>query len=137
VEAFTKEVMERKKVLIPRAKEARPILPEQLRQMGAEVEEIAAYQTVRPTGKAQQLIDHLQNKKVDMVTFTSSSTVRNFHALLPDDQCNQLMQDVAVASIGPITTSTALELGLKVDLTAREFTIDGLCKAITRYYTST
>ena len=65
-----------------------------------------------------------------MVTFTSSSTVKHFHAMLPADRRTQLMDKVRAASIGPITTETAEDLGFQVHVTADEFTIPGLCKAI-------
>jgi uroporphyrinogen III methyltransferase/synthase len=68
------------------------------------------------------------------VTFTSSSTVKNFKTLLPPDTFESLIQNVTFASIGPITTDTAKELGFKVDITAEDFTIPGLCQAILQHY---
>ena len=65
-----------------------------------------------------------------MVTFTSSSTVKNFCRLLPPDRIHRLMADVTVASIGPITSQTAREMGLSVNLEAAAYTIDGLVQAI-------
>jgi hypothetical protein len=69
-----------------------------------------------------------------MVTFTSSSTVKNFKALIPDDMFISLLEGVTVASIGPITAETAKELGFNVHVIADEFTIPGLCKAIVQHY---
>ena len=80
------------------------------------------------------LIKQLEEKAVDMVTFTSSSTVKNFKSLLPPDEFTRLIDGVKVASIGPITTDTASELGFKVDVTAESYTIPGLCEAILKYY---
>ncbi|MGD9022775.1 MAG: uroporphyrinogen-III C-methyltransferase [Deltaproteobacteria bacterium] len=130
VEAFEKEPMEGKRVLLPRAKEARPVLPIELREMGAVVDEIVVYQTQQAMDNVDLLIKRLEEGSVDIVTFTSSSTVRNFKALLPADRFESLMKGVTVASIGPITTDTARELGFKVDVTAKDFTIPGLCEAI-------
>jgi uroporphyrinogen III methyltransferase / synthase len=71
---------------------------------------------------------------IDMVTFTSSSTVRNFKALLAEQGCQELLEGVTVACIGPITADTAKELGFKTDIVAQSFTIAGLKEAISDYY---
>lgn len=81
-EAMSAELAKGDKVLLPRAKEAREILPETLRKLGAEVDVITAYETVAVCDNADELITALQNKEVDMVTFTSSSTVTNFLKVL-------------------------------------------------------
>jgi len=135
VEAFKKEGMEGKKVLLPRAKEARPVLPEELRKMGAVVDEVAAYQTEQALENVDVLIKRLEEGSVDLLTFTSSSTVRNFKAILQAERFESLIKGVTVASIGPITTDTARELGFKVDIIAQNYTIDGLCEAIIEHYT--
>ncbi len=134
VAAFAKEPVRGGRILLPRAKEARTILPEQLRAMGAEVDEVPAYQTLASREKADELLTALQARTIDMVTFTSSSTVTNFKALLPEDQADVLMQGTAIACIGDITAQTAARLGFKVDLVAEVFTIKGLCDAIVKYY---
>lgn len=130
IEAFAEENVAGQRILIPRAAEARPILPEELRRMGAEVDEITVYHTRPVADNAPALVDDLENGRIDMVTFTSSSTVKHFHAMLPADRRTQLMGKVQSASIGPITTETAEDLGFQVHVTADEFTIPGLCKAI-------
>lgn len=134
VEAFEKESMKGKKVLLPRAMEARAVLPEELRKMGAVVDEIASYRTEQDLENVDLLIEGLQDGTIDLLTFTSSSTVKNFKALLPADRFDDLIKGVTVASIGPITTDTATELGFKVDITADDFTINGLCEAILKHY---
>ncbi|MGD9329889.1 MAG: uroporphyrinogen-III C-methyltransferase [Desulfobacterales bacterium] len=134
VEAFAAQNVAGRRILLPRAAEARPILPDELRRMGATVDEIAAYRTRPVTEGAAGLVDDLANGRVDMVTFTSSSTVKHFHQMLPADQCDHLMRRVHTASIGPITTETALALGFKVDITAHEYTIPGLCAAIQTFF---
>ena len=134
VDAFEKEEMDEKRVLLPRAKEARPILPVELVKMGAVVNEVTSYQTEQASENVDELIKRLEAGSVDIVTFTSSSTVKNFRALLPDDRFESLIEKVTVASIGPITSDTARELGFKVDITAKDFTIPGLCEAILQHY---
>jgi len=119
-----------KRIALPRAKDARPILPVELRKMGATVDEVISYQAKPVSDSGGPLLKNLEEKKVDMVTFTSSSTVKNFAALLPSGRQNELMESVAVASIGPITTETAEGLGFHVDVTAKDYTMDGLVQAI-------
>jgi uroporphyrinogen III methyltransferase/synthase len=102
--------------------------------MGAQVDEAAAYTTLAVDDRSAELIGLLEKRQIDMVTFTSSSTVKNFIGLLPKTRFQALMKDVAVASIGPITTETAQKLGVEVTITAQEYTIGGLCRAIYDYF---
>ena len=134
VEAFRKEKLDGKKILLPRAGDARPVLPIELRKMGAAVDEVTVYLTAKVRKNTELLIKQLEDKTIELITFTSSSTVRNFKELLPPDKFNQLIDGVTIASIGPITTDTAVELGFKVDVTAESYTIPGLCEAILKYY---
>jgi len=134
VEAFRKEDLKGKKVLLPRAAEARSVLPVELRKMGAQVDEVTAYLTEKVAGNADLLIDRLTDKRIDLITFTSSSTVKNFKALLPPESFKDLLEGVTIASIGPITTETATDLGFEVHITAQTYTIPGLCDAILKYY---
>nr|MBL0714623.1 uroporphyrinogen-III synthase [Desulfobacterales bacterium] len=134
LEAFRNETMTNRRVLLPRAAEARPVLPEELAKMGAEVDEVVIYRARQVDERAERLLDDLRGGRVDLVTFTSSSTVRNFRALLPDAEADQLMARVRIASIGPVTTKTAESLGFNVDVSADEYTIPGLCQAIQTLY---
>jgi uroporphyrinogen III methyltransferase/synthase len=132
------------KILIPRALKARETLPEALGSAGAEVTVAPVYQNVLPTSSTgeqlkEELLKALQEKSVDMVTFTSSSTVKNFVTLLDissPDEMKKLMGGVAVASIGPITAKTAEQFGLHVDVQPEEYTIPGLVNNIVEYFTS-
>ncbi len=134
VAAFDRENVQGKKILLPRAEEARPVLPVELTRMGAAVDEITTYRTRQARNNADLLVRELTEGKIDMVTFTSSSTVRNFKALLPPDaDMDALMKEVTVASIGPITSDTARELGFTVHITAENYTIPGLCEAILQH----
>lgn len=130
IEAFSGMEIGDKNILLPRAREARSILPKELAAMGARVDEVTAYVTIQVTEGKNQLIELLENRKIDMVTFTSSSTVKNFKSLLPQDQVADLLQDVKIASIGPITSNTAVAEGITPDITAIEYTIPGLIHAI-------
>ena len=134
VEAFRKEELKGKHVLLPRAAEARPVLPVELRKMGAEVDEVTTYLTENVADNADRLIEELTDKRIDLITFTSSSTVKNFKALLPSENMLDLLDGVTIASIGPITTDTATQLGFEVQITADTYTIPGLCAAIMKHY---
>ncbi len=130
VEAFAQTAVQDNRVLLPRAKEARSVLPEALTRMGATVDDVSVYETSQTEENGKELIARLEAGTVDMVTFTSSSTVKNFHRLLPSDRADQLMQGVTVASIGPVTSHTARDLGLTVAVEARAYTIPGLVQAV-------
>jgi uroporphyrinogen III methyltransferase / synthase len=130
VAAFAEQDLKGKRILLPRAKEARPILPVELTRMGARVDEIAVYETVMDGDSVQAVRDALTQGEVDLVTFTSSSTVTNFHQMLPEGEQKALMKAVQTAAIGPITARTARDLGFKVDIEAQTYTIDGLVEAI-------
>ena len=134
IESFKDIDVKDKKILLPRAKEARPILPVELNKMGAAVDEVAAYCTEQVLDNIDDLLSQLENNEVDLVTFTSSSTVKNFKNLLPEKKIDVLMKNVIVASIGPITSDTAKNLGFNVHITAESYTIQGLCQAILDYY---
>ena len=134
VEAFEKVKLKGKKILLPRAREARPILPKELTKMGAAVNEIPAYETLKAVENTDDLLQKLKDNHIDLITFTSSSTVKNFKALLPAKNFTKLIQGVTIASIGPITSDTAKELGFDVHITAESYTIPGLIEAILQYY---
>jgi uroporphyrinogen III methyltransferase/synthase len=122
------------RVLLPRADIARPELAALLSAMGAAVDNVEAYRTRRGGGDAALLRGMLQEGLVHAVTFTSSSTARNFVELLGPDGLNGLLNGVVLASIGPVTSAAARELGLRIDVEAREYTIDGLIAALLEYF---
>ncbi len=134
IAAFADQEVAGRRILLPRARQARPVLPAELTRMGARVHEITVYDTRLADGDRQVLVDALANGRVDLVTFTSSSTVKNFRKLLPDERFKDLIRSLTVASIGPITTRTAEELGFTVHIQARHYTIDGLCDVIVEHY---
>ena len=130
VDAFAPLPVKGVRILLPRAMEARSVLPEELARMGAIVDEVTAYETHRVEDGGPALVNRLEAGTIDMVTFTSSSTVKNFHRLLPPDRIDELMAKVTVASIGPITSQTARELGFAVGIEADYYTIAGLVEKI-------
>lgn len=128
IEGLASRVLPGQSVLIARAEEARDILPESLKALGADVWDIPAYKTILGRANREELKRMLAEKAVDAVTFTSSSTVRNFMQLLDGDL--SLLDGVKIFSIGPITSATARELGLKVHKEAAQYTINGLLEAL-------
>ncbi len=122
------------RVLLLRAADARDVLTRELEAMGARVDEIAVYRTRAATDTAAALRDALHRHAVDVMTFTSSSTVRNFAALWGRDDLHILMRGVTVACIGPITRRTASALGLTTNVMPTEYTIPALARAIAAYF---
>jgi uroporphyrinogen-III synthase len=131
-----------KRVLLARAKVARDVIPSELRKLGARVDAVEAYETVIPRASRRRLRAALRSpRRLDVITFTSSSTVRNFVALLGESRgrvgrvhtgasVKRHLKGVRLASIGPVTSSTLRDLGLRVDIEAAEYTIPGLINAI-------
>lgn len=136
VECFKEWGIKGEKVLLPRAARAREVLSEELNKMGAEIDIVPAYQTIKPDQDTGQVWDMIEKGAIDMVTFTSSSTVMNFLEMFSVDEqrFKKYMANVAVACIGPITAKTAQNNGLKINLIPPEYTIESLTKAIIKYF---
>jgi uroporphyrinogen III methyltransferase/synthase len=134
IKAFAGKDVTGKEILLPRAEEARPVLPLELKKMGAAVDEVTAYRTHAVKDNADVLSARLKERSIDMITFTSSSTAKNFHALFPNEDLKDLMQGVTIASIGPVTADTARDLGFDVHIVAESYTIPGLCQAILKHF---
>jgi len=132
--AFQNQDVNAKKILLPRAQEARPVLPETLTALGAEVDEITVYRTQITQENVATLLDGLASQNVDCITFTSSSTVKNFKKLIPESDFPKLLENVKIACIGPITADTTKDLGFNVDVMAETYTIPGLVEALIEYY---
>lgn len=116
------------RVLLPRAAAARPVLPEGLRDKGIDLNVIPAYKIVS-AGKREWDVVKAMRSKVDLIIFTSSSTVKNF-VRLAGDELKEITGKSRVACIGPVTAATAQDFGIKVDLVAKEYTADGLLDEI-------
>ena len=117
------------RILLPRAERAPKHLAQALRGKGAAVDEVTAYRTLA-VGAPDELKALLEDGQIDIVTFTSSSTVRNLVANLQDPTPAKALSGCLVACIGPVTARTAKRLSIRVDVVAREHTIAGLVEAI-------
>lgn len=134
LDGFGKMSVNGKRILLARAKKARDILPKGLRKMGAEVDVVETYRTVKPKRGLKRLRQLLTDGKIDVITFTSSSTINHFAELLMKEDLKKLLKGIAIACIGPVTAQTAKEWGLKVQIQPKEYTIPGLAKAIAEYF---
>jgi uroporphyrinogen-III synthase len=114
------------RILLPRAEVARSTLPDGLRAAGATVDVVPVYQTRLPAVVSEETLCAVRHGEVDIVTFTSPSTVLNLMRLLD----GKLPKGVRVACIGPVTERAAIDAGLKVDIVAREYSIPGLVEAL-------
>jgi uroporphyrinogen III methyltransferase/synthase len=117
------------KVLIPRARVAREVLPEKLREAGMEVVVPPAYETLPSEEGKDELREKLLSGGIDCVTFTASSTVESFVGAFGEEASN-LLSNARMACIGPITAETARGHGIRVDVEATEYTIPGLVRAV-------
>jgi uroporphyrinogen III methyltransferase / synthase len=122
------------RVLLARAARTRDVLPRDLKRFGAEVVEVPAYRTRPAEDGAARLRQALANGLVDAVTFTSSSTARNFAELFGEDERARLLRGVTVASIGPVTAATAAEYGLVTEVMPAEYTIRALARALADHF---
>jgi uroporphyrinogen III methyltransferase/synthase len=121
--------------LIPRAAQARDYLPRALEAAGARCDVVPVYRTVAPQDTEKRRVEALlAGGAVDCITFTSSSTVRNFAELFDTTDLSSLLAGVEIACIGDITASTAAEYGLHTAIQPAEFTTDALARAIADFY---
>jgi uroporphyrinogen III methyltransferase/synthase len=136
VDAFRKWDVKGINILLPRAAKARQVLPVELVKLGARVDEIPAYETVQPDHDKVRIRGMLEKGEIDMVTFTSSSTVTNFVEMFREERqhLKEWMNKVAVACIGPITARTAEEQGWSISLIPKEYTIEALTNAIVQHF---
>ena len=126
-----------KKILLPRAKIATPTLPNILRERGAIVDDVPLYDTVKVTSENCNAVEtDLLDGNIDIVTFTSSSTVTNFLDMFPARTAKDLLANVRIAVIGPTTETTAQQHGINVDIVAQETTIESLTDAIVESYSN-
>jgi len=122
-------------ILYPRVDKARDLIPKELEHMGAHVTSPIIYRNVLPDRLCPETILALEKRSIDCITFTSSSTVQNMAALLGTDLLINMLKGVTVASIGPVTSKSCRELGLRVDIEPSEYTLSALSAAIQSYFT--
>lgn len=124
------------RILLARAEQARDVIPLGLAEMGCEVDVVCAYRTViDPNAPTKEVVKRLEEGTIDAVTFTSSSTVKNFASLIAPELAqgqtlSAALEGTKLLSIGPVTSKTMRELGLEVTAQAHEYTIPGLVEVV-------
>jgi uroporphyrinogen-III synthase len=121
------------RMLLPRAEEARDLLPEELRRRGAIVDVVTVYRTVKSTAGLNRVRAALSNEKVDLVAFASPSAIRFFAEAL-GDELEAMLSSIPVAVIGPVAEEAATTAGLKTSIRAEHATIQDLIEAIRVYF---
>jgi uroporphyrinogen III methyltransferase/synthase len=128
IERIGKERIRGLRFLIPRARVARNLLPDELIRLGAQVETVEVYQTIKPDLDRQGVEKMFREQKPDAIVFTSSSTVSNLAAMA--DDLSALLQNMKVACIGPVTAATAREYGLRDVIQPASYNARALVEAI-------
>ena len=131
--------LEGARILLPKADIARDVLAEELRKSGAEVTEVTAYRTVPETGSRDtdpDIYKMLLERQIDIVTFTSASSVRHFVRAIGEEQAIDLLSNTQVASIGPVTAEAAQQLGIETTIMPKEYTVPALVDAILEHVAS-
>ncbi len=135
IESLEREGIKGRRFLLPRALVAREILPEGIRRRGGEIHVVPVYKTVRPEGEEKEEVERLLvEKAIHLVTFTSSSTVKNFADIFGRERIGDLLKGIAVGCIGPITAQTARDLGIDVSFMPQEYTIRAFVEETIRYF---
>ncbi len=132
LKGFEKMMLKGRRILLARARQARDILPKGLRQMGAKVDVVIAYRTIRSDRDASVILPLLDGGKVDVITFTSPSTVTHFLGIMGPDF--RLPSKVRIAFIGPVTAGAARNAGLAVDVVEERYASPGLVDALAAYF---
>lgn len=136
LEALKGRVQPGERVLLPRAADSRDVLPEGLAELGARVDEVITYRALPPAQAPAGALEDIQRGAVDLVTFTSSSTVAGFAALVGPESLPRVAARCPAACIGPVTAAAAREQGFTVAVEAAEYTMAGLCEEIRKYFTA-
>ncbi|MBI1912092.1 MAG: uroporphyrinogen-III C-methyltransferase [Deltaproteobacteria bacterium] len=136
LETLGKRRINGKKFLLARAMVAREILPDEIKRLGGKIDVVPTYKTIKPKKAADEIKNLLLENEVDVVTFTSASTVANLAGMFKKSELPLLFKSVTVACIGPITADKAKEYGIKVDIMPKDYTIPALTEAMADYFTA-
>ncbi len=123
-----------KKFLLPRAELAREILPEEIKRLGGSIDVRTAYRTIAPKKGADAYAKEFNKGLIDVVTFTSSSTVTNFVKIFGRANLPKILKRCRVACIGPITADTASSFGMDVDIMPSDYTVPALAQEMENYF---
>ncbi len=136
LDGFGRMTLQGSQILLARAKIARDVLPRGLRKMGAKVDVVEVYRTIKPKGGTRRLRQLLADEKIDLITFTSSSTVNHFVELLKKEYLKSALKGIVIACIGPVTSRTAKAWGMRVQIQPKAYTSPALTRVIAEYFTA-
>jgi uroporphyrinogen III methyltransferase/synthase len=122
------------KILLPRAETAREVFPEKVRELGGEIDVFTAYKTVKPEVHGKRLKRFLKEGRISIATFTSAATFNNYMEIMGEDALD-LLKDVIIAAIGPVTAKAVEKAGLTVHIMPKEATVDAMVKEIINWVT--
>ncbi len=128
------EPLKRPKLLLPRAEVAREVFPQKVRELVGDIDVYTAYKTVKPEVHGKRLKRFLKEGKITIATFTSAATFNNFMEIMGEDAID-LLKDVTIAVIGPVTAKAVGKAGLKVSIMPKEATVDAMVKKIIDWVT--
>ncbi len=124
------------KFLLPRAEKARELFPEKVRELGGEIDVPVAYRAIKPEVHGKRLKRFLREGRISIATFTSAATFNNFREIIGDD-ADELLKDVAIAVIGPVTAKAIEKAGLRVHIMPKQATIEAMVEEIIKWATKT
>ncbi|WP_270179477.1 uroporphyrinogen-III synthase [Alkalihalobacillus sp. CinArs1] len=134
ISALSREGKPEETILLPRGNLSRKVLPQQLEKLGFNVTDLTIYETVVPEESQAPLVEAISKREVDVITFTSSSTVHHFVELLQTKDLQESLKGITIGVIGPITDKTLRSYGLKADVVPDEYTIEGLLQSLEHYF---
>ncbi|MFQ5900192.1 MAG: uroporphyrinogen-III C-methyltransferase [Thermodesulfobacteriota bacterium] len=134
IDDLGKEEIKDRRFLLPRAMKAREVLPEEIERYGGKIDVVTVYKTTRPERGIAKIRGLLRKQAVDVVTFTSSSTVTNFVEGFEKGEAQELLSGIDVACIGPVTAGTARSLGIETAFMPEEYTIPALVEEMVNYF---
>ncbi|WP_347549401.1 uroporphyrinogen-III synthase [Pseudalkalibacillus hwajinpoensis] len=134
VAALSRNALLDEKILLPRGNLGRKELPRQLMKLGYDVTDLPLYDTVIPYDSGSELKKVIQNRAVDVITFTSSSTVHHFAHLLEAENLKDQIKGIAIVVIGPITEKTLQSYSIKAHVVPDKYTIEGMLESLEKYF---
>ncbi|MCK4739481.1 MAG: uroporphyrinogen-III C-methyltransferase [Deltaproteobacteria bacterium] len=136
LKALGKNGIKGNRFLLPRALKAREILPDEIRRLGGMIDVAPAYKTIRVAKTGSEILSLLKKGKLDVITFTSASTVKNFLSFFKKNEVSKLTSNVIIACIGPVTKQMAIDNGLKVDIMPSRYTIPAFAEAMENFFSA-
>ncbi|AZV44607.1 uroporphyrinogen-III synthase [Peribacillus asahii] len=133
VAEFIPQLSPRSRVLVAKGNLARTIISGAIEEIGAACDELDVYETVLPEASKQKLVEVITTEEVEVITFTSSSTVHHFMQIVAQYELHRYLESLIIACIGPIAKKTALHYGLEVDICPNVYTTEAMIQDLVAY----